>query len=678
MKQLMLGLGLATMVAQAGMVKLTELELAGMSSGWDRPNKNESIVHTPLTVAGKVYANGVGGHSPSRFDVVLDGKGVKFEAMVGVDDVHAKRGTGELRFQVYADRKLVADSGVMKTGMAAKKLVADLKGAKVVSLRVDPCGVNSFDHADWCEAVFEMVGEAKPVPFDPAKTPQLGIISPKAGAAPRFTGPKIFGVRPGNPILFKVTAAGEKPMQFTAEGLPEGVSFDPSAGMLGGACAKAGRYQVKLTAKNAKGEARRDFVLAVGKDICLTPPMGWNSWYVYYSGVRASDMRDAADGMVSSGLIDHGWSYVNVDDFWETKPGEKKDQTLMGPERQPDGTIGVNSRFPDMKALADYIHAKGLKAGLYTSPGPLTCGGCTASWRYEEKDAKTFADWGYDFVKYDWCSYGAVAVGKYHQHAMAPYMLMGKALERQNRDMVFSLCQYGMDFVSAWGKQAGGHLWRTTNDSGNRWEWVQHILDQQAGLEFFSGPGAWNDPDMLFVGKVGDGFGAHRRLVPTKLTQNEQYTQMSMWCLLAAPLLISCDMVHLDEFTVSILTNDELIDINQDVLGKGAGRIYSQDGIEVWARPLEDGSIAMGFFNSEGMPTTVEIPLAKLGLKGNWKVRDCWRQCDRGEVAGSVKVNLLGHATDVLKFSAGSGAGLLNGMEDIREQAWRSLFKHLQ
>ena len=666
---------LAAVAAEAGTVRLADLEIEQMSTGWGQAQRGKSIVGEPLKIAGRPFTVGVGSHAPSYFSVNLAGKAKSFSAMVGVDDDNGKNGKGSLRFSVYADGRVVADSGVMKSGDKARALRADLTGARTAMLFIDDLGNDQFDHGDWCDAVFEMEGDAKPTALV-AKDQQLGILTPKPGPEPKFTGPRIFGVRPGHPVLFKVTATGERPLRFAAKGLPAGVTLDSATGLLSGAAAQPGRYRVELTATNARGVATRTFTLAVGPKICLTPPMGWNSWYVYFGGVRDQDMRDAADAMVSSGLIDHGWSYVNVDDFWENRAGEKKDPTLMGPMRLADGTIATNRRFPDMKALTDYIHAKGLKAGLYTSPGPLTCGGCAASWLYEEKDAKTYADWGFDFLKYDRCSYSHKVLGVYHQREIVPYLYMGRLLERQNRDIVYSLCQYGFDFVSAWGERVGAHLWRTTGDSGNNWPVVRRILSQQVGLEMFTGPGQYNDPDMLFVGRVGAGYSyTSRKRVPTKLTPNEQYTQVSLWSLLAAPLLISCDMLQLDEFTLSLLTNDEIIDIDQDELGAGAGLVQESDGTEVWARPLADGSVAAGLFNPQPIAREIVFDLDAAGLTGSWKVRDAWRQRDEGTATRTYRAEVLPHATHVIRLTPQAGAGMKPGFKDVRDAAWWRLFR---
>jgi len=379
--------------------------------------------------------------------------------------------------------------------------------------------------------------------------------------------------------------------------------------------------------------------------------MGWNSWNCFASAVTASDVRAAADAFVKTGLIDHGWTYINIDDYWMTRPvaddavvkdlealelarndsrGFKfrpmSDPSLVGPPRDAEGRINANSRFPDMAGLADYVHGLGLKIGIYSSPGPLTCGQCIASYGHESADAARFAAWGFDYLKYDWCTYRAYAANNSRAELIKPYAIMGDALRAQKRDIVFSLCQYGMGDVWEWGADVGGNCWRTTNDINDTWARLSGIGFSQNGHESHAGPGHWNDPDMLVVGWVGWG----RNLHPTRLTPDEQYTHMSLWSLLAAPLLIGCDLTRLDAFTLNLLTNDEVLAVDQDPLGHAAHRVAVDGNLEVWARPLADGSIALGLFNRGDTPAEAAARWDELGISGPQIVRDLWRQRDFG------------------------------------------------
>ena len=299
--------------------------------------------------------------------------------------------------------------------------------------------------------------------------------------------------------------------------------------------------------------------------------MGWNDWYTHYDRITDAKVREAAHNMIASGMADFGYQYVNIDDCWMVKPGETA-ADLGGRPRDDAGRIRPNGRFPDMRALTDSIHALGLKAGIYTSPGPLTCAGFTGSYQHEEQDARTFADWGFDFLKYDWCSYGQVAGGKDPESLRRPYRLMGGILRNLDRDMVFNLCQYGMGDVWTWGADVGGHCWRTTGDlgleAGGRLPGFYPIGLSNARHWEQAGPGAWNDPDYLLIGRIGDARHQDRPPHATSLTGDEQYSYMAMWCLMAAPLIFSGDMGALDPFTLNVLCNAEVIAIDQDELGQ--------------------------------------------------------------------------------------------------------------
>ena len=525
------------------------------------------------------------------------------------------------------------------------------------------------------------------------QTQQLGILTPAPGAAPRINGAKIYGVRPGRPILWRLPVTGIRPMTFSAGNLPAGAVFDAKRGILSGAVAKAGVYRITFKAKNAEGEDSRTLKLVVGNKIALTPPMGWNSWNCFNFKVTAQNIREAADAMVESGLADHGWTYINIDDFWQNNPFRfKEDKTLQGAERNPDGTINPNARFPDMKGLADYIHAKGLKAGLYSSPGPYTCGMCTGSWGHEWQDAKTWADWGYDYVKYDLCTYNrkdfrngmfshkGVVAGSRLETATLPFRLMGEALAAQKRDLVFSLCQYGQNAVSAWGENVGGHCWRTGGDIKDSFESLARLIRGQDPLWPYAHPGAWNDADMLIVGVLGipsKGVGM-TEYHPSSLTHNEQYTHLSLWSILCSPLLIGCDMTKLDDFTRSLLSNDEVIETNQDELGAQAALVVKNPHANIWAKPMSDGSYVLALSNLDTATLLLLVDLDALGLKGNWLVRDLWRQKDEGVFGSRYGHEVPGHATHLVRLFPKEGARLADGMTDIRMNAVYRQFKELR
>lgn len=459
------------------------------------------------------------------------------------------------------------------------------------------------------------------------------ILTPRPGPEPRINGTRIFGVRPGSPFLFTVAATGERPMKYEVLNMPEGLVCDAITGKITGAINVPGEYITTIKVTNSSGTSERQFKIVCGDNLALTPHMGWNSWYVWENNITDSIMRASAEAMVNSGMIDHGYMYINIDDCWAVKQNSN-DSSLLGEPYDQNGMINSNGRFPDMKSLTDYIHSLGLKAGIYTSPGPTTCAGHAGAYQHEEKTIRRFTEWGFDFLKYDWCSYGKVAINDSLSELKKPYLIINDILKKQDRDIILNLCQYGMGDVWKWGKSVGGHSWRTAGDLGGSFEGIGTALFRDGfdvytnnGLHKYGGPGGWNDPDYILIGLLSNWKGS---IVPSPLSPNEQYTQISLWSLQAAPLIFSGDITRLDDFTLCLLTNDEVIDVDQDPLGRPGWRVTKNNGLEVWKRPLEDGSIAVGMFNRGEKETKITALWSDLGIKGRQKVRDLWRQKDLG------------------------------------------------
>lgn len=463
------------------------------------------------------------------------------------------------------------------------------------------------------------------------------ILTPAPSHEPQINGAPVTGVRPGHPFLFRIPATGDRPMTFTAQGLPEGLHLDPETGIISGTLSHKGTYTVHLSATNRSGKDTRDLTIKAGDLIGLTPAMGWNSWNVWGLSVNDEKVRSAADVMIKTGLINHGWTYINIDDGWQR------------PERASDGEIVPNDKFPDMKKLADYVHSKGLKIGIYSSPGPKTCGGFTGSYQHVAQDAQTYAKWGIDYLKYDWCSYGQIAPKNPNlTWLQKPYKLMQAALNKTDRDIYYSLCQYGMGDVWKWGAEVDGNSWRTTGDIRDTWSSMAGIGFHQDKCAPYAKPGHWNDPDMLVVGKVGWG----PNIRSTRLSPDEQYTHISLWCLLSAPLLIGCDMSRLDDFTLNLLTNDEVLAIDQDPLGNEARQVAETDSVKIYSKKLADGSLAVGLFNISSKMTDATLQFSVLGLKGKQKLRDLWRQKDLGAFTDEYQAkNIPSHGVLLLKIT---------------------------
>jgi alpha-galactosidase len=657
-------IGIGELSAQT--VWLDQLDLSTATQGYGVPMKNKSIDGKPLTISGKTFNRGFGSHSESSLTILLEGKATLFTAQVGIDD-EVKGQTPAAEFVVYGDNQKLWSSGVMRLGDAAIPCSVKLDGVKKLELVVTDGGNgNYYDHVDWVDARFESTGATTFNTYSPIATEPY-ILTPAPKAESKITGAKVFGVRPGSPFQFLVTATGDRPMTFSASGLPKSLKIDKKTGIITGKLSKVGTYVVTLEAKNAKGKFQKKLRVVCGNQIALTPPMGWNSWNCFANEVSADKVKRAANAMVKSGLINHGWTYINIDDFWENNR-DSKDQSIRGEFRDATGNIVTNSRFVDMKGLADYVHGLGLKIGLYSSPGPWTCGGCAGSYGYEKLDAESYAKWGFDYLKYDWCSYGNVIDGLPNNDptkvsslsynggsvlntAIKPFKLMGEYLRQQSRDIVFSVCQYGMSDVWKWGGSVNGNCWRTTNDITDTWASVKSIALDQDKSAPYAKPGNWNDPDMLVVGHVGWG-NPH----PSKLKPDEQYLHISLWSLFAAPLLIGCDMEKLDDFTLNLLTNDEVIDINQDPLGKQATCLQTIGELRIYVKELEDGSRAVGFCNFG--TDKVELSYTdfeKIGLTGKFNVHDVWRQKDVSTIetkTSELNLNVPAHGVVLYKFTS--------------------------
>ena len=504
-----------------------------------------------------------------------------------------------------------------------------------------------------------------------AVRPTPEILTPPSPATPRINGPAVFGVRPGAPFLYAIPSTGSRPLAFTAEGLPAGLALDGNTGRITGTLSHAGEYKVLLRATNALGTTTRNIRIVVGDKIALTPPMGWSSWNCWGDAVSQEKVLNSARAMVEKGLRNHGWTYINIDDGWQ------------GPRGGEFNAIQPNAKFPDMKALAEEIHALGLKFGIYSSPWRGTYAGYiggssdnadgTYDWvasgevnghyrlnkdpdapgakphwvnwtfgrhSFATQDALQWARWGVDYLKYDWFPNDVPHVQE-----------MANALRATGRDIVYSLSNTGL-YDNAADYKRLAQVWRTTGDIVDTWESVSRIGFSQDRWAAYTGPGHWSDPDMLVLGHVGWGPNLH----PTRLTPDEQYSHMSLWCLLSAPLLLGCDLSQIDDFTLSLLTNDEVLAINQDVLGRQATQMSNQDGKIVYAKTLEDGSLAVGLFNRGDTETTVGVkwgpwgtlPTERVGM--TYRVRDLWRQQDIGEFKDSFETRVAPHGVVLIRL----------------------------
>ncbi len=614
---------------------LDEMNLSTMISGWDEPKKKFSVEgRQPLTLNGKVFKRGIGTHAFSDFTINLHTNAISFEAIVGMDDrAAAFRSGGTAVFKVYVDDILSFESRLMHANSTPQKIRIRLKNAKKINLVIEDGGDGQHgDHANWVDAKITYNSKGlTPTAFYNIEKIDPFILTPKESNLPSINGPRVYGARPDSPFLYRIPVSGAKPVSVKIDGLPKGLSFDSTKRIITGVVAARGRYTATVSAQNAYGNDKQEFEIVIGDTLLLTPPMGWNSWNAYGLTVNEAIVKKVADMFEETGLVEYGYSYINIDDGWQA------------PKREADGRLNPNEKFADIKGLSDYIHSKGLKFGIYSSPGQTTCGNFLGSYEHEQQDAESYANWGVDYLKYDWCSYESIAKSKTDlSELQKPYIVMNSALKTQKRDIVYSLCQYGMGKVSEWGDMVGGQLWRTTGDILDTWGTLSSISMAQFGLEKYAGSGKWNDPDMLILGKVGWGKG----LRETRLNTYEQYTHMTLWCMLSAPLLLGCDIESMDEYTLSLLKNNEVLAINQDKLGKQAGVVKQDGDVRVLKKILSGNKMAVALINFGYSERDIKLSLAEIGINNPLKIRDVWRKSDLN-VNNTLLVKLPAHGSEM-------------------------------
>ncbi|MBA2719139.1 MAG: putative Ig domain-containing protein [Chloroflexi bacterium] len=417
-------------------------------------------------------------------------------------------------------------------------------------------------------------------------------------------------MRPGRPFVHLVPVADGGASRIRVEGLPAGLSFDAATRVISGRARARGEHAVTVSGEDANGPWSGQLELLVGGDICLTPPLGWNSWNCFGPAVSEEAVRQAALVLVGSGLAALGWSTINIDDGWQG-------------DRDRRGRLQPNAKFRDLGALCADLHAMGLRAGIYSSPGPTTCAGFGGSAGHEAEDAASFAAWGFDYLKYDWCSAGPIDDETPIDRLVEPFGRMRNALDRVNRDFVYHVSEYGFGKVWEWARErAGANAWRTTGDIDDTWGSVDGIGFGQDDLAAFAGPGGWNDPDMLVVGRVGGAW--NRSIRASRLTLDEQRTHFGLWALLGAPLLLGCDLSELETDVLAIVANEEILAAHQDVLGLQARRRHVRGAVETWEKPMADGSTVVGVFNRGPAPTQAAVDWGDIDIAPPGTVRDLW------------------------------------------------------
>ena len=495
------------------------------------------------------------------------------------------------------------------------------------------------------------------------------ILTPKPSDEPKINAVRVYGVRPRNEFRYKIPATGNKPITYSIEHLPEGLFLNSHNGLITGVLNEKGEHRITLIARNQFGQDSREMTIKVGERICLTPPMGWNSWYTWSESVSDEKIREAVDAFVRLGLIDYGWTYINIDDCWQGKrEGENK-------------ALQANEKFPEMKVLCNYVHDQGLKIGIYSTPWVSSYAGFRGGtcdnpqgtydtfaipeknrqqpsqfagsypgvhrknlsrigeYWFLDADAKQIAEWGFDYVKLDWKPNDIATTKHFYRD-----------LQNSGRDIIFSVSN-NAPIGNAEGLAAYSNLWRTTTDISDSWTKIIEIVDTQYQWRRYTGPGHWSDPDMLQIGNFGTPNTYIGKTVPSKLTPDEQYSQMSFWALQAAPLILSCNLNEMDDFTLSLITNREVIDIDQDPLGISADYLWlDNDDFKILFKALYDGSMAVGIFNMTDGRKDYLLDLKEFHYLDSFKVRDVWRQKDLGVFENHITVTINPHGVRLLRL----------------------------
>jgi alpha-galactosidase len=667
-------------------VPLSKLDLSRATQGFGKPLADRTVDNHPLTLHGRTFASGFGTHSPGVLVIDLKGGTRRFTATVGIDD-EVPDGKGSANFEVLGDHhKLLWRSGIRRRGQTPLSVDLDLTGVQQIILRVTTAGDGfEFDHADWADARFVVTGTApQTVAWQPSVLEPV-IAMPTPMPAPRIHPPTVVGIRTETPLLWTPPVTGDRPLKFTAKGLPNGLRLNPETGTITGAVTTAGDYPVQITAQNGKGRDTRTIRLKAGTMVAATPPMGWNSYDCYGDSVTEEETLANAR-YLQTHLLPYGWDTVVVDYRWYDAFAH--DNNASNKPFAPltmDATgrlIPAANRFPSasggqgFKALADKIHALGLRFGIHIMRGiprnavvanlPIdganykaadaantqdTCPWCpdmygvrgntAAGQAYYDSLFRLYAAWGVDIVKMDDTS------APYHTDEIEA---VRKAIDRCGRAIVYSLSP-GETPVEQ-GKHVAEHanMWRGLGDLWDNWNQLNHTFEVGARWPAFVGPGHWPDPDMLPLGRLSVGnrsVGQDRR---SQYTRPEQMTLMSLWSLLPAPLMVGADLPANDPWTLALLTNPDVLAVDQDALGAPGKPIFTRDEWQAWSKPMADGSVAIGLFNRSDFDETLTVTAADLGLTGIYKHRDLWQSKDLGSFPGTLTVTVPAHGVALYQF----------------------------
>ncbi len=621
---------LRSVTQPANALWLSTLDLSKMTTGWGTPHVDMSVDGNPIKLHGIIYPHGVGTHAESEITIDLKGVVQRFQAMVGVDD--EVNDQGSLTFSVFADDRQLLETPILKGGDDPYFINIDLTNVRTLRLRIGNANGNiSCDHGDWAGALLWLIPDAKeqPVSITPPPPPVLSTVEPiiasKDDIAMTMNSPMIVGATPTRPFQYLIAAVGPAPIVYSTENLPEGLALDATTGLITGKIAIAGDYKVLATASSANASVSRTITISAGAHkLGQTPPMGWNTGRILNRRINVTKVKEAADTLVKAGLVSRGYQYILLGDGWQG-------------QRSVTGELQANPNFGDMKELADYLHARGLKLGIFSTPSEKTVRGAPGSAGYEVQDAKTFAAWGVDYLRYDWgtCK---------NPDIKAPYQVMSDALQGSDRDIFYSISQFGMGNVWEWGAKVGGNSWQVGQTVSDTWA---HVSTDSINLEAigYAGPGHWNDYDSLKVGNISRGGAA----IKSKLTPNEQLSHLTLMSMISAPLLLGCNLNSLDTYTLNLISNTEVLAVNQDTAGTPPTRLNIEGDGEVWSRQLVDGTLAVALFNRGVSNTQVLVRWTDLKLTGLQQVRNLWQRTELGNYPDGYSTIIPGHGVVLLR-----------------------------
>ena len=666
-------------------VQLSSLDLSPATQGWGTPHADQSVEGNPITLDGTVYQHGFGTHATSLLTIDLHGAAALFTATVGVDD-EVTSGRGSVVFQVLGpDHSVIWQSGLLKAGDPVQKASVPLTGLSTISLHVTDGGDGtSYDHADWADAAIVTTG-ALPQTIQTPRTDPVICSQPDAGA-PVLHGPTTVGILPGTPLLWTLPVTGDHPIEYSSKRLPRGLHLDLSTGTITGSISRPGDYAVTLTASNSIGKAVESVHFVAGSSPALTPPMGWNSYDCFGDSVTEQEVLANAQ-YVHDKLQPYGWDTVVVDYRWYD-PGahDNNANARAGAALTMDRygrLLPSTNRFPSaadgngFKPLAAEVHAMGLKFGIHIMRGiprnavtanlPIEgssyhaadaadetddCPWCQdmygvkastpAGIAYYNSIVRLYASWGVDYIKMDDTS------RPYHT---ADITAVSNALRSSGRSIVYSLSPGETPIADGTDVASHANLWRMSDDFWDSWAPLLYAFTLDDRWRGFAGPGHWPDADMLPLGHLS----IHNRSVDqdryTNFTKAEQVTLLSLWSLYPSPLMVGANLPDNDSWTLSLLTNPEVLALDQDVTNAPASRISHDDQWEVWSRQLSSSSIAVGIFNKDDFDNSYGLSPSGLNLTGKYDVRDLWQRKDLGDVDGTLTINVPSHGAILLKLT---------------------------